>query len=187
MKRSTLRVRVAACGGLMAIGLGLGLAGPAQAGVTACGTACTAPSTNGGVAPHNVLMTAHLTEKAAEKAARAALAAAVAAGQRVSVAVLDRSGNAIVVLRGDGAGPHTYESAQRKAYTAASFNAPTSVLVGRLEQNPTLADIPDTLFLAGGLPIRYQGSPIAGIGVAGAPSGLQDEQFAQAGIDALGH
>ncbi|MFC9730080.1 GlcG/HbpS family heme-binding protein [Streptomyces roseolus] len=172
----------------MAIGLGLGLAVPARAADAPCrSAACAAPATNDGVAPQNVVKTAHLTERAAEKAARAALAAAVAAGQRVSVAVLDRGGNPIVVLRGDGAGPHTYESAQRKAYTAASFNAPTSVLVGRLEQNPTLADIPGTLFLAGGLPITYQGSPIAGIGVAGAPSGLLDEEFARAGIDALGH
>ncbi|MFD8013176.1 heme-binding protein [Streptomyces sp. NPDC058955] len=76
----------------------------------------------------------------------------------------------------------------RRGRTRRGCNAATtSVLVGRLEQNPTLAAIPNTLFLAGGLPIHHQGSPIAGIGVAGAPSGLQDEQFAHAGIDALAH
>ncbi|MGW5777868.1 GlcG/HbpS family heme-binding protein [Streptomyces sp. NPDC003863] len=133
----------------------------------------------------NVVQTDHLTEQAAFKAARAALSAAERAGRHVGVAFVDRNGNTMVVLRGDGSGPHTYESAQRKAYTAASFNAPTSVLVGRLRQNPTLADIPGTLFPAGGLPIHYHGAPIAGIGVAGAPSGLTDEAFAAAGIAAI--
>ncbi|MFD0151128.1 GlcG/HbpS family heme-binding protein [Streptomyces sp. NPDC055721] len=151
-----------------------------------CPSACGAPA-GGGVKDHNIISTNHLTEEAAVRAAQAALNAAEADGQRVSVAVVDRNGNTIVQLRGDGAGPHTFESARRKAYTAASFNAPTSVLVGRLEQNPTLADIPGTLFLAGGLPIHYQGAAVAGIGVAGAPSGLSDEQYAQAGIAAISH
>lgn len=177
-----LRTRVAVCGTLVAVGLGM--AAPAQALAVTCAHGCTAPG-SGGIPADNIIQTSHLTEEAANTAARAALAAAEEAGQHVSVAVVDRNGNVIVTLRGDGAGPHTFESAQRKAYTAASFNAATSVLVDRLQQQPTLADIPGTLFLAGGLPIRYQGSPIAGIGVAGAPSGLTDEMFAQAGIDAI--
>ncbi|WP_107066635.1 heme-binding protein [Kitasatospora sp. NRRL B-11411] len=186
-----LRARVVSCGAVLAVGLGV--AAPAGAfadtggavpqGADAPGAA--APAAVASVADCNVVQTSHLTEQAALTAARAALAAAEAAGQHVSVAVVDRSGNPIVQLRGDGSGPHTYESAERKAYTAASFNAATSALVQRLQTDPTLADIPGTLFLAGGLPIRYQGSPIAGIGVAGAPSGATDEQFAQAGIDAL--
>lgn len=181
-RTSLLRTRVAVCGTLVAVGLGL--AGPAQAFAGSCGHTCSAQG-SGGISDTDILRTAHLTQVAANTAAQAALAAAEAAGQHVSVAVVDRDGNTIVALRGDGSGPHTYESAQRKAYTAASFNAATSVLVERLQQQPTLADIPGTLFLAGGLPIRYQGAPIAGIGVAGAPSGLTDEQFAQAGIDAI--
>ncbi|GAA4968726.1 heme-binding protein [Yinghuangia aomiensis] len=180
-----LRTRVALCGTLVAVGLGIAAPGQALGGTCTHGMhGCSAPE-DGGIPADGIVQTSHLTEDAANTAARAALAAAEAAGQHVSVAVVDRSGNPIVMLRGDGSGPHTFESAQRKAYTAASFNAPTSVLVDRLEQQPTLADIPGTLFLAGGLPIQYEGSPIAGIGVAGAPSGLTDEMFAQAGIDAI--
>ncbi|MEU0936953.1 MULTISPECIES: heme-binding protein [unclassified Embleya] len=179
--RSSLSLRTRLVAGVGAAVLAFGVAGAAPATATGCqGSAC-------GVNDDYVVTTDHLTEEAATTAALAALAAAEAAGEHVSVAVVDRDGNAIVQLRGDGSGPHTYESARRKAYTAASFNAPTSVLVGRLEQNPTLADIPGTLFLAGGLPIVYRNTPIAGIGVAGAPSGLLDEQFAQAGIDAISH
>ncbi|WP_369145612.1 heme-binding protein [Streptomyces sp. R44] len=142
--------------------------------------AVTADAGNG-----NTLQTTHLTIEAATKAAQATLDAAEKENQRVSVAVVDRNGNTLVTLRGDGAGPQSYESAQKKAYTAVSWNAPTSVLAGRLANAPTLKDIPGTLFLAGGAPVTAKGAPIAGIGVAGAPSGDLDEKFAQAGVAAL--
>ncbi|MFF2008863.1 heme-binding protein [Streptomyces sp. NPDC058195] len=129
---------------------------------------------------------AHLTLAAATRAAQAALDAAEKENQRVSVAVVDRDGNTILTLRGDGAGPQAYESAVKKAYTAVSWNAPTSELAKRLANAPTLKDIPGTLFLAGGAPVTAKGAPIAGIGVAGAPSGDLDEKFAQAGAGLLG-
>ncbi|MEV4555767.1 heme-binding protein [Kitasatospora sp. NPDC049285] len=130
--------------------------------------------------------TSHLTVEAATKAAQVTIDTAEKAGQHVSVAVVDRNGTVIVQLRGDGAGPQSFESAQRKAFTAVSWNAPTSELAKRLAQAPNLKDIPGTLFLGGGAPVQLKGAPIAGIGVAGAPSGDQDEQFAQAGVAALG-
>ncbi|OEJ33064.1 GlcG/HbpS family heme-binding protein [Streptomyces subrutilus] len=133
----------------------------------------------------NFTTTTHLTVDAATRAAQAALHAAEKENQKVTVAVVDRNGNTLVTLRGDGAGPQSYESAQRKAYTAVSWNAPTSVLVGRLAQAPNLKDIPGTLFLGGGTPVQANGAPVAGIGVAGAPSGDLDEKFAKAGVDAL--
>lgn len=129
--------------------------------------------------------TTHLTVDAASRAAQATLDAAERAGQRVTVAVVDRNGNTIVTLRGNGAGPQSYESAEQKAFTAVSWNAPTSELVKRLETTPNLKDIPGTLFLGGGAPVQVKGAPIAGIGVAGAPSGAQDEEFARAGVAAL--
>ncbi|MFD0369912.1 heme-binding protein [Streptomyces sp. NPDC059071] len=133
----------------------------------------------------NLRQDTHLTIEAATKAAQASLKAAEKENQRVSVAVVDRNGNTLVTLRGDGAGPQSYESAERKAFTAVSWNAPTSVLAGRLAQAPNLKDIPGTLFLAGGAPVTANGAPIAGIGVAGAPSGDLDEKFAQAGVASL--
>ncbi len=102
------------------------------------------------------------------------------------MAVVDRDGVTRVLLKGDGAGPQSPESAVRKAFTAVSWNAPTSELAKRLAQAPNLKDIPGTLFLAGGAPVQSKGAPVAGIGVAGAPSGDLDEQFAQAGVEALG-
>ncbi|AUG78504.1 hypothetical protein CFP65_3718 [Kitasatospora sp. MMS16-BH015] len=149
--------------------------------------AAPAPAAPVSVPASTTTQTTHLTEAAALKAAQAAVDAATKAGQKVSVAVVDRNGNTIVSLRGDGAGPQSYSSAQEKAFTAVSWNATTSVLAGRLAQAPNLKDIPGTLFLAGGVPVDATGAPIAGIGVAGAPSGDQDEAFAAAGAAALGH
>ncbi|GGT66142.1 GlcG/HbpS family heme-binding protein [Streptomyces purpureus] len=137
------------------------------------------------VSHRNLQQSTHLTVDAATKAAQAVLDAAQQENQRVSVAVVDRNGNTIVTLRGDGAGPQSPESAERKAFTAVSWNAPTSELVKRLAQAPNLKDIPGTLFLGGGVPVQVKGAPVAGIGVAGAPSGDLDEKFARAGVEAL--
>jgi uncharacterized protein GlcG (DUF336 family) len=65
-----------------------------------------------------------------------------------------------------------------------SWNAPASEPAGRLER--ALKDVPGTLVLAGGTPVTAKGAPVAGIGVAGVPSGDLDERYAQAGAAVLG-
>lgn len=168
-------------GTALAVALGAGTFGAVSA--TAAPAPAAAAAKKDG--DRNFTTSTHLTIDAATRAAQAALEAAEKENQKVTVAVVDRNGNTIVTLRGDGAGPQSYESAQRKAFTAVSWNAPTSVLAGRLAQAPNLKDIPGTLFLAGGTPVQAKGAPVAGIGVAGAPSGDLDEKFAKAGADAL--
>ena len=54
----------------------------------------------------------------AQTIANGAMEACKAMGYKVSVAVVDRAGLTMVMLRGDGAGLHTPEGAERKAYTA---------------------------------------------------------------------
>ncbi|MFF2409202.1 heme-binding protein [Streptomyces sp. NPDC058092] len=183
MKKPSLRTRVLT-GAVVAAALGAGTFGAMSANASAP-AAAPAAAVEADAANRNLQQTTHLTVAAATKAAQAALDAAQKENQRVSVAVVDRNGNTIVTLRGDGAGPQAYESAVKKAYTAVSWNAPTSELAKRLEQAPNLKDIPGTLFLAGGAPVTTKGAPIAGIGVAGAPSGDLDEKFANAGAAAL--
>ncbi|MGW7364432.1 GlcG/HbpS family heme-binding protein [Streptomyces sp. NPDC054841] len=183
MKKMSLRARVLT-GGAAVAALGAGTFGAVSANASA--PAAPAPATvTADVANRDLQQTTHLTVAAATRAAQAVLEAAQDENQRVTVAVVDRNGNTIVTLRGDGAGPQSYESAQRKAFTAVSWNAPTSELAKRLEQAPNLKDIPGTLFLGGGAPVQVNGAPVAGIGVAGAPSGALDEKFAQAGVSAL--
>ncbi|MER5968040.1 heme-binding protein [Streptomyces sp. NPDC002057] len=185
MKKTTSRTRVVT-GGAVVAALALGGFGAYSASATGENTAAApAAVAKADARNKNTTRTTHLTIEAATKAARATLDAAEKENQRVSVAVVDRNGNTLVTLRGDGAGPQSYESAQKKAYTAVSWNAPTSELAKRLTNAPTLKDIPGTLFLAGGAPVTAKGAPIAGIGVAGAPSGDLDEKFAQAGVATL--
>ncbi|WP_123457557.1 heme-binding protein [Streptomyces sp. PanSC19] len=187
MKKAPSRTRVVT-GGAIVAALALGGFGAYSASATGEDTAAApaAATAEADAKNKNTTRSTHLTVEAATKAAQAALDAAEQENQRVSVAVVDRNGNTLVTLRGDGAGPQSYESAVKKAYTAVSWNAPTSVLAGRLTNAPTLKDIPGTLFLAGGAPVTAKGAPIAGIGVAGAPSGDLDEKFAQAGVASLG-
>lgn len=174
-------------GTALAVVIGAGTFGAVSASASASATvAPAAAAAKKDDDDRNFTTSTHLTVDAATRAARAALDAAEKENQRVTVAVVDRNGNTIVTLRGDGAGPQSYESAERKAFTAVSWNAPTSVLAGRLAQTPNLKDIPGTLFLGGGTPVQAKGAPVAGIGVAGAPSGDLDEKFAKAGADALG-
>ncbi|WP_405011647.1 heme-binding protein [Kitasatospora sp. NBC_01539] len=185
MRKTSVRARV--LGGAVAVAaLGAGTFGAVSASADTAGGAAAGRAPAVAVDGRNVVTSSHLSVDAATRAAQAALHAAEEAGQRVSVAVVDRDGTTVVTLRGDGAGPQSPESAVRKAFTAVSWNAPTSELAGRLAQAPNLKDIPGTLFLAGGAPVQVQGAPVAGIGVAGAPSGDLDEQFARAGAAAVG-
>ncbi|MEU4998609.1 heme-binding protein [Streptomyces sp. NPDC021622] len=181
MKKMSLRTRVLT-GTVAAAALSAGTFGAVSANAATPAAPAAAKADTAG---KNVTQTSHLTIDAATEAAQATLDAAEKENQRVSVAVVDRNGNTILTLRGDGAGPQSYEAAEKKAFTAVSWNAPTSELAKRLEQAPNLKDIPGTLFLAGGAPVTAKGAPIAGIGVAGAPSGDLDEKFAQAGVAAL--
>ncbi|MEU1087318.1 heme-binding protein [Streptomyces sp. NPDC005892] len=184
-RRFSLRARVLT-GAVAAAALGAGTFGAVSASASAPSAASAAHvASSADTASRNLQQTTHLTVAAATKAAQAVLDAAQRENQRVSVAVVDRNGTTIVSLRGDGAGPQSAGSAEKKAYTAVSWNAPTSELVGRLDQAPTLKDIPGTLFLAGGAPVQLKGAPVAAIGVAGAPSGDLDEKFARAGVAAL--
>ncbi|WP_328720994.1 heme-binding protein [Streptomyces sp. NBC_00247] len=182
-RRFSLRARVLT-GAVAVAALGAGTFGAVSASASAPSSASAAVSAD--TANRNLQQTTHLTVAAATKAAQAVLDAAQKENQRVSVAVVDRDGTTIVSLRGDGAGPQSPESAEKKAYTAVSWNAPTSELVERLDQAPTLKDIPGTLFLAGGAPVQVKGAPVAAVGVAGALSGDLDEKFARAGVAALG-
>lgn len=183
VKKVSKRARVIS-GGALAATIALGGVGAWSASASSAAPAAPA-AVKADAQSDNLMQSTHLTVAAATDAAEAVLDAAKKENQRVSVAVVDRNGNTIVELRGDGAGPQSYESAVKKAYTAVSWNAPTSELVQRLEKAPTLKDIPGTLFLAGGAPVSAKGAPVAGIGVAGAPSGDLDEKFARAGVAEL--
>jgi uncharacterized protein GlcG (DUF336 family) len=132
--------------------------------------------------------TKNMTLDTALKMARAALQSCRDGGYQVAVAVVDRGGNPQVMLRDRYAGPHTPETARRKAWTAVSFRTSTSELAELTQPGKPqsgMRDVPGALALGGGLMIDSAGSLVGGIGVSGAPGGELDDACAQAGIDAV--
>ncbi len=120
--------------------------------------------------------------------ASTALEACQKQGYRVTVAVVDRAGLLRVLLRGDGAGPHSVDGARRKAYTSATTRASTAALDERLRNTPASAgvrQIDQLLPLGGALPINVGNDTVAAVGVSGAPGGHLDEACAQAGMDKI--
>jgi uncharacterized protein GlcG (DUF336 family) len=121
----------------------------------------------------------------AVEAAQAAVAACGERNFRVAATVVDRHGIVKAVVRADGAGPHTVDASRGKAYTSASARSPTTGMLTAVRENPnatTLPFIPGFLPLGGGVPIRAGDDVIGAIGVGGAPSGLVDEECANAAI-----
>jgi uncharacterized protein GlcG (DUF336 family) len=137
--------------------------------------------------PENVVSQNRISVGASAKAVGAALAKCQTDKLPfVTVAVVDRFGTVQAILRGDNAAEHTIESAKQKAYTAAAFGAPTSELAKRITGNgPSISDLPGTLYLPGGVPLKVNGASVAGIGVGGAPDGKLDEACAVAGAEAI--
>jgi uncharacterized protein GlcG (DUF336 family) len=125
----------------------------------------------------------------AQRAATAALNKCQEGNYRVSVAVVDQSGNLQVLLRMNNAGPHTTDSSAHKAYTAASLRRSTTHLAELVSKKPSLAALRDMnekiLILGGGLPIKVNGEVVGGIGIGGAPGAHLDEACAQAGLTAI--
>ena len=146
--------------------------------------------------PHAVPAAEELPKEAvlpialAVKAIQASLDGCSRDGYRVSVTIVDRAGVLRAMARSDGAGPHTFDSSRKKAYTAASFRRPTTELAELINKVPTLQALRDVsdqmLMLGGGLPIEFGGEIVGGIGVGGAPGAHLDDACAQAGLDAIG-
>jgi uncharacterized protein GlcG (DUF336 family) len=106
-------------------------------------------------------------------------------GNRVTVAVVGRTGEIIVHLRGDDASPHTLENSLRKAYTARTFRTSSAEFGQRVKENPTNGAlwITNISGSAGALPIKVGEDVIGAVGVSGAPGGDKDEACAKAGLD----
>ncbi len=129
-----------------------------------------------------------LSPEVALEVAKAALQKCRAAGYQAAVSVVDRGGNLQVTLRDRFAGPHTPDTAFRKAWTALSFRTDTTALAKSAKDGPSWAvrGVTGALPLGGGLQIRAgDGSLVGAVGVSGAPGGDADDVCAKAGIAAI--
>ena len=145
-------------------------------------------SVSGVSAQEATFSTKSLTPETALKAARAALESCRKSGFQVAVAVVDRGGNAQVLLRGRFAGAHTVDTAINKAWTSVTFKTPTLAFAKETEAGKDASGIrqlPRVVAVGGGLMIEAAGSLVGGIGVSGAPGGAADDVCSQAGIKAI--
>lgn len=106
-------------------------------------------------------------------------------GWNVAIAILDDGGHLLHFARMDGATPANAGIAVEKGRTAAISRRSSGkwqdiVKSGRTE----MIKMPGILPVQGGMPIVADGTCIGAVGVSGVQSD-QDEQIAQAGIDAL--
>jgi uncharacterized protein GlcG (DUF336 family) len=132
-----------------------------------------------------VLVTHRLPLALALEAAEASLASCARQGYAVVVVVVDADGVRQVVLRGDGTGAHSLDSATDKAYTAASYKSDTTALVERAAKEPIAAmfdKLPNLLLAGGGVAIKMGSELIGAIGVSGAPGSNLDDGCARAGL-----
>ena len=80
-----------------------------------------------------------LSPEVALEVAKAALQKCRAEGYQAAVSVVDRGGNLQVTLRDRFAGPHTPDTAYRKAWTALSFRTDTTELAKTAKDGPSWA------------------------------------------------
>lgn len=97
----------------------------------------------------------------------------LADGQRVTVAVVDRSGSAKVLIEADGSGPHTVHSSIGKAFTSASMGRDTTGLADFMKDHRDLDGLRSMVCwsVVLGSAVRHRARSIQG---------------ARAGIDAFG-
>jgi len=119
----------------------------------------------------------------AKTIAEGALAECKSKGFNTAVAVVDRAGQIMVILRDEEATAQQAEMARRKAYTARMFRTTTLEFQKRTSEGPYAAqrDVADILALGGGVPIRVGNEVIGGVGSSGS-SQEQDDACAKAGI-----
>ena len=131
-----------------------------------------------------VVMQRILSLEAARTIAEAALTACTSRGFHTSVAVVDRAGNLLVLLRDEQSNPATIDMARGKAYTALVFRGPTNEFQKTTASDPTRApqrDVPGIIALGGGVPITV-GDEIIGAVASSGSNQAADDECARAGV-----
>ena len=119
--------------------------------------------------------------------ADASIAACLKEGStNITVAVVDRAGDLVLLHRSDSANPHNAELARRKAYTARTYGINTLAFRDRTVTGEFVGQrlLSDVVALGGGVPIRIGDELIGAIGLSGSPMQEVDEKCANAGIAA---
>ncbi len=124
----------------------------------------------------------NLTLDAALELSKRVTDVATTMNKKVSIAILDASGITILLIRGEGFGPHNTEAARRKAFTSLSTKTATLALMRNATTSTdaqNLNTLPELLLLSGGAPIYYKDNVVGSIGVAGGGSAENDDLLAK--------
>ena len=133
--------------------------------------------------PQGLVTQRNLSLPMAKTIAEAALAACKSKGFNTAVAVVDRAGQVMVILRDEQATAQQVEMARRKAYTARMWRT-TTLEFQKRTTDPAYAaqrDLPDVLALGGGVPIQVGNDVIGGVGSSGSSQEM-DDACAKAGV-----
>jgi len=107
-------------------------------------------------------------------------------GYQVTAVVVDRNGEAQVMMRDVHASRFTMQLAEGKANAVILGGVSSGeIRENRQDIRPELNHVNGVLIMQGGLPIRAAGSLIGAVGVSGAPGGDKDEVCAQKALDAV--
>jgi uncharacterized protein GlcG (DUF336 family) len=138
---------------------------------------------SGRAGAQGLVMQRNLSLGMAKTIAEATMAECKAKGYHTAAAVVDRSGQVMVILRDEQATAQTAEMARRKAFTARMFRTTTLEFQKRTMDGAYAAqrDVADILALGGGVPIRVGDDIIGGAGSSGS-SQEQDDACAKAGV-----
>jgi uncharacterized protein GlcG (DUF336 family) len=105
-------------------------------------------------------------------------------GYAASAVVVNRDGDTLVAMRGDGTGPHTLENARRKAYTANTFKQPTTAYAKKFADGDKTVlqqvTLPNVIAIGGGVPIKVGNEVIGAAGLSGSPG--VDEECVMGGL-----
>jgi len=133
--------------------------------------------------PQGLVTQRNLSLPMAKTIAEAALNACQSKGFHTAVAVVDRAGQVMVILRDEQGSAMQVEMARRKAYTARMFRT-TTLEFQKRTSDPAYAaqrDIPDILALGGGVPIQVGNEVIGGVGSSGSSQEM-DDACSKAGV-----
>jgi uncharacterized protein GlcG (DUF336 family) len=136
-----------------------------------------------------ILVTHRIPAVLALEAVGEAVAVCAKQGYAETAVLVDADGVRQALLRGDGTGAHSLDSAAGKAYTSATLKADTQAVVERAKTDPIVANVigklPNMLLDGGGVVIKINGEVIGAIGASGAPGGDIDEGCARAGLEKI--
>lgn len=130
-----------------------------------------------------------LSDVASRRLVDAAVTQAAAMSVPVTVVVVDESGVLKAMCRMDGAPLVSVQTAQNKAYAAASIGMAPDEFYAAIQADgaavASFATRPGIALIAGGLPVLAEGRVAGAIGIAGAMTGADDRRIAEAAVAAM--